>query len=125
AARLDQALAHERLVAEISRRVRAVHDLDDVTRIAVTETARALEASRCFIRLEEPDERMRMRAEWHAKGLDVIGATTDSLPVANLAARERRTIAIEDVDEATEPHHPPTSDRHRPRRLAPPPPLHT
>ena len=57
ASMLDQALARERLVAEISRRVRAVHDLDDVTRIAVTETGRALEASRCFIRLEESGRR--------------------------------------------------------------------
>jgi PAS domain S-box-containing protein len=102
ASMLDQALARERLVAEISRRVRAVHDLDDVTRIAVTETGRALEASRCFIRLEERGKAMRMRAEWHAQGLDPIGETSEGLPVANLAARERRTIAIDDVKDATQ-----------------------
>ena len=53
AAALDQALVRERLVAKISRRVRSVHDLDAITRVAVTETGRAIGGSRCFIRLGE------------------------------------------------------------------------
>ena len=97
AAALDEALARERLVAEISRRVRSVHDLDTVTRVAVTETGRALGASRCFLRLGEPGERLPMRAEWFAEGLSPIGdEAVERLPASNLAARERRTIAIAD-----------------------------
>jgi PAS domain S-box-containing protein len=99
---LDQALARERLVGRISRRVRSVHDLEAVTRIAVTETGRALGASRCFIRLGQPGEPLVMRAEWWTEGLGAIGDAARHLPVSNLAARERRTIAVSDVTEAAE-----------------------
>jgi PAS domain S-box-containing protein len=102
ASALDQALARERLVAKISRRVRSVHDLDAVTRVAVTETGRALEANRCFIRLGEQDDALPIRAEWWAEGLKPIGARATQLPVSNLAARERRTVAVADVLEAPE-----------------------
>jgi PAS domain S-box-containing protein len=102
AAALDQALARERLVAKISRRVRSVHDLDAVTRVAVTETGRALDATRCFIRMGEHGDPMPIRAEWWAEGLQPIGAASEGMPVSNLAARERRTIAIADVLEAPE-----------------------
>src|SRR3954471_10045340 len=53
ASALDEALARERLVAKISRRVRSVHDLDAITRVAVTETGRAIGGSRCLLRLGE------------------------------------------------------------------------
>jgi PAS domain S-box-containing protein len=102
ASALDEALARERLVAEISRRVRSVHDLDTVTRVAVTETGRVLGASRCFIRLGEPSERLPIRAEWWAEGLTPIGEAVERLPVSNLAARERRTISIADIRDAPE-----------------------
>jgi PAS domain S-box-containing protein len=103
AAALDEALARERLVAEISRRVRSVHDLDTVTRVAVTETGRALGASRCFIRLGEPGERLPLRAEWFAEGLSPIGEeAVERLPASNLAARERRTVAFADARTAPE-----------------------
>ncbi len=103
ASALDQALERERLVAKISRRVRSVHDLDAVTRVAVTETGRAIGASRCFIRLGGRDESMSVRAEWFAEGMKPIGpAGALALPVTNLAARERRTIAIADVLAAQE-----------------------
>ena len=103
AAALDEALARERLVAEISRRVRSVHDLDAVTQVAVTETGRALGANRCFIRLGEPGERLPIRAEWFAEGLEPIGdEAAERLPASNLAARERRTVAIADIHQAPE-----------------------
>jgi PAS domain S-box-containing protein len=103
AAALDEALSRERLVAAISRRIRSAHDLDTVTRVAVTETGRALGASRCFIRLGEPGERLPIRAEWWAEGLSPIGdEKAERLPVSNLAARERRTVAVDDVRQAVE-----------------------
>ncbi|MGB2875083.1 MAG: GAF domain-containing protein [Gaiellaceae bacterium] len=101
AAELDEALARERLVAEISRRVRSAHDLDTVTRVAVTETGRALRASRCFIRLGEPDERLPMRAEWWTEGLSQIGDAVERLPVSNLVVRER-TVSVADIRAAPE-----------------------
>ena len=99
---LDQALARERLVGKISRRVRSVHDLDAVTRVAVTETGRAIGASRCFIRIGEESETLPIRAEWRAEGLPPIGDDAGRLPVSNLAARERRTVAVADVLDAPE-----------------------
>src|SRR5262249_14818865 len=63
---LDEALARERLVADISRRVRSVEGLAAGTRIAVTEVGRALGASRCFIRLGAPGEPQRLAAHWCA-----------------------------------------------------------
>jgi len=103
AAALDDALSRERLVAAISRRIRSSHDLDTITRVAVTETGRALGASRCFLRLGEPGERLPMRAEWWADGLSPIGdELAERLPVSNLAARVRRTVAVADVLDAEE-----------------------
>ncbi len=102
ASALDQALERERLVAKISRRVRSVHDLDAVTRVAVTETGRALGGTRCFIRLGEQGDPMPIRAEWWAEGLQPIGGSASGLPVSNLVARERRTVAIADVVAAPE-----------------------
>ena len=99
---LDEALARERLVATISRRVRSTRDLDELTSVAVTETGRALGASRCFLRLGEPGEVLPMRAEWWAEGLEPIGDDAERLPVSNLAAREQRTVAVADVHAAPE-----------------------
>ena len=99
---LDQALARERLVGKISRRVRSVHDLDAVTRVAVTETGRAIGASRCFIRIDEGSGIFPVRAEWWMEGMAAIGELAGRLPVSNLAARERRTVAVADVLDAPE-----------------------
>ncbi len=100
---LDEALARERLVAAISRRARSAHDLDALTSVAVTETGRALGASRCFIRLGEPGESLPMRAEWWAEGLAPIGdRDAELLPVSNLAARERRTVSVNDINQMPE-----------------------
>ncbi|HSC50730.1 MAG TPA: GAF domain-containing protein, partial [Gaiellaceae bacterium] len=102
ASALDHALARERLVAKISRRVRSGHDLDAVTRIAVTETGRALGASRCFVRIGEAGDAMPVRAEWFGDGVEPLASAASALPVSNLAARERRTVTIADVEDAPE-----------------------
>jgi PAS domain S-box-containing protein len=102
ASALDRALARERLVAKISRRVRSVHDLEAISRVAVTETGRAIGASRCFIRLGEAEDTMPIRAEWWVDGLEPIADAAAGLPVSNLAARERRTVAVPDVLDAPE-----------------------
>ncbi|HEX6679597.1 MAG TPA: GAF domain-containing protein [Gaiellaceae bacterium] len=99
---LDEALARERLVADISRRVRSVDGLADGTRIAVTEVGRALRASRCFIRLGGPTEPQKLAAEWYASGLQPIGAQGENLPFANLAALRQRTVVVSDVEGATD-----------------------
>ena len=50
-ASLAEALERERFVARISARVRSELDIDELLRVAVEETGRALGANRCLIRL--------------------------------------------------------------------------
>jgi two-component system phosphate regulon sensor histidine kinase PhoR len=114
---LDEALARERLVGELSRRIRAAADLPSGARVAVTEVGRALRASRCFIRLGSPGEQPRLQAEWFAAGLQPIGTQTQNLPASNLAARKRRTVVISDVEHAPELEEPEPGARETLRRL--------
>jgi two-component system phosphate regulon sensor histidine kinase PhoR len=99
---LAEALEREQLVASIGRKVRSELDLDAVVRVAVEETGKAMGATRCFLRLGQPGGPMPIRAEWDAEGFVPISALDDRLPVSNLAARERRTVAVADVRTAPE-----------------------
>ncbi len=94
---LQAALDRERLVAEVSRRVRTELDLDAVLQVAVEEVGKAAGVSRCFIRLGEEGEVLPIRAEWDAPGVESLSAHAERLPVSNLAARERRTVAVDDI----------------------------
>jgi PAS domain S-box-containing protein len=97
ASALEVALDREQLVASVSRRVRSELDLETVLRVAVEETGKAADVSRCFIRLGEPGGPMPIRAEWDAEGFAPIGVSSDLLAVSNLAVSERRTIACGDI----------------------------
>ena len=94
---LRRALAREKLVTDIARKVRSEVDVDAVLQTAVAETARAMNVARAFIRLGGFGEAMPVRAEWRAPDVPSIAQEPDSLPVSNLAAQQRRTIAIGDV----------------------------
>src|SRR5918999_3826636 len=63
---LASALERERLVAEISRKVRSELDLDAVLAIAVEEVGRATGVTRVFIRLDAPGEEAPIVSEWVA-----------------------------------------------------------
>jgi PAS domain S-box-containing protein len=100
---LHAALERERLIAEIGRRVRSELDLDTVLQVAVEETAKAIGGvTRCFIRLGEHDEPMPVLAEWNAPGIEPVGDAAPNLPAMNLAARDRRTVAVADVESDSE-----------------------
>jgi PAS domain S-box-containing protein len=99
---LAEALARERLIAAIGNKVRSEHDIEAVLRVAVEETAGVLGLTRCFIRLGEPGGETPIRAEWDAPGIEPIGDAAPKLPVTNLAIRERRTVAVGDVENAPE-----------------------
>jgi two-component system, NtrC family, sensor histidine kinase KinB len=99
---LADALERERIVGEIARKVRSELDLDDVLRVAVEETAGATSAARAFIRLGEAGEPMPVLAEWDAPGAVPVGGEAPNLPVLNLAVRERRTVAVTDIEDAPE-----------------------
>ncbi|HEY7195725.1 MAG TPA: GAF domain-containing protein [Gaiellaceae bacterium] len=96
---LEASLARERLIASIGRKVRSELDLDSVLQVAVEETGRALGLSRCFIRLGEgtDDEPLPIRSQWTSEGLAALRLEGGQLAASNLAARERRTVAIGDV----------------------------
>src|SRR6185295_12758054 len=97
-AALTKALERERLIARIAARFRTQLVLDTVLSVAVEETARALGAQRAFVRIGKPDESMPVAAEWVESGLDRLAAGSPVLPVSSLALRERRTVAVDDVE---------------------------
>jgi PAS domain S-box-containing protein len=100
---LAEALERERLVARISSKVRSELDLDDVLRVAVEETGRAVRAQRSFIRLGEPGQGpLPIAAEWAEPGAAQIGERAARLAVSNLVARERKTLAVDDIRTAPE-----------------------
>jgi two-component system phosphate regulon sensor histidine kinase PhoR len=106
---LADALERERLVSRISLEVRSRHDLEDLLGVTVAETASAIDAIRCFIRLGETASQMEVVAEWDAPGVSPLGEAT-RLPAVNLAARERRTVAVADVLQAPELQDPSLGD---------------
>jgi PAS domain S-box-containing protein len=96
---LAEALERERLIASIGRKVRSELDLDAVLRVAVEETGVAVGVDRCFLRLGDRAGSMPIAAEWHAEGFVPLESVAERLPVTNLAARERRTVAVGDIRE--------------------------
>jgi PAS domain S-box-containing protein len=96
---LEDALERERLVASIGRKVRSELDLDAVLRVAVEATGAATRVSRCFLRLGAPESPMPIAAEWTAPGFVPIGGLADHLAVSNLAAKDRKTVAVGDIRE--------------------------
>src|SRR5436190_2360604 len=98
AAELEQALQRERLVARIGSKVRSELNLETVLETAVRETGQSLSLSRAFVRLGEAGAPMPIEAEWDAAGFSPVEPdTAPRLPASNLAARERRTVASDDV----------------------------
>ena len=102
AAALGEAFERERLVAAIGLKVRSELDLEAVLKVAVEETAKAVGVSRCFVRLGVEEEPMRVVGEWDAPGVQPVAESAARLPVLNLALRERRTFALDDMMNARE-----------------------
>ena len=96
---LAEALDRERFVARISARVRSELDIDELLRVAVEETGRALPVDRCLIRLGPHGD--IPTAQWQREGLAPVNASR-RLAVSNLAVKRRQTVALEDVRRAPE-----------------------
>jgi PAS domain S-box-containing protein len=99
---LGEALARERLLAGIGRRLRTELDLEAALDTTVGETGRALDASRCFVRLGDREADPPVAAQWTASDARPLGEETRRLPVSNLALRELRTVAVSDIEDAAE-----------------------
>ncbi|NUT54479.1 MAG: GAF domain-containing protein, partial [Thermoleophilia bacterium] len=98
-AALGEALERERLVSQISLELRSRRDVDEVLPSVAESVGRALGAVRCFVRVGNSGE--TIAAEWRADAQEPL-IDVEALPVANLAARESRTVAIADVLDARE-----------------------
>jgi PAS domain S-box-containing protein len=96
---LAEALDRERFVARISARVRSELDIDELLRVAVEETGRALAVNRCLIRLGPRGD--IPTAQWQESGLEPVNSGR-RLAVSNLAVKRRETVAIENVETAPE-----------------------
>ncbi|HET8895449.1 MAG TPA: GAF domain-containing protein [Gaiellaceae bacterium] len=99
---LADALARERLLAAIGRRLRSELDLQGAVDATVEDTARALGAVRCFIRLGDLEGELPIVAQWTAPGVERVPQEPDALAASNLAAHERRTVVIANIEEAAE-----------------------
>ncbi|HEU5477276.1 MAG TPA: GAF domain-containing protein [Gaiellaceae bacterium] len=89
---LEEALTRERLLASIARRLRSELDLPAALAGAAEATARALEASRCVVRIGEQPDQTHAGAEWHEAGLEPFGDETPELQLLERAAAERRPV---------------------------------
>jgi len=98
---LRDTLERERLVARISARFRSELDVRSVLQTVVDEAGPGLGVSRCFVRVAVGDASF-LEAEWRTSGMDSISGREERLPVSNLAQRQARTIAVEDVADAPE-----------------------
>ncbi|HEV7134570.1 MAG TPA: GAF domain-containing protein [Gaiellaceae bacterium] len=99
---LEEALDRERLVGSIGRRLRGELDLDSALDAMVEETARALGAMRCFVRLSDDVEHFPVFAQWMEPGVKPMGDDRSRLIVSDFALRENRTVAISDVEDSTD-----------------------
>ncbi len=99
---LGEALERERLLASIGRRLRTELDLGTALPAAVEEVGRALDAARCFVRLGDGEGEESIPAVWLRENAKPLGSDVRNLPVSNIAARQRRTVAIADVQDTPE-----------------------
>jgi GAF domain-containing protein len=83
---LEEALQRERLLASIARRLRSELDLPAALAGAAEATARALDASRCLVRVGELPDRLHVGAEWHDPALEPFGEETPELQLLKRAA---------------------------------------
>ena len=100
AAALAQALERERLVAEISRKVRSELDLDALMRVAV-DGDRARARRRALLHPARHARRaLPIAAEWHAPRARAGRARARRPAAASRTSppRERRTVAVGDVE---------------------------
>ncbi len=97
---LEEALERERLLASIARQLRSELDLPAALGGAAEATARALDASRCVVRIGELPDDLRLGAEWHDPALEPFGEETPELELLERAAAEKGP-AMEAVEALT------------------------
>ena len=89
----------EALLNRIAQRARASLDPDDILRGTVAELARILGVSRAIVAVGESEDDLSVAFEWDAPGVAPIGRSAGSIPIAKLAGRLGRTVAVNDIRE--------------------------
>jgi len=85
---LEEALSRERLLGSIARQLRSELDLPVALVGAAEATARALDASRCVVRVGELPRDSHVAAEWHEAGPAPSGDDASELELLQRAAEE-------------------------------------
>ena len=87
----------ESVVNRVAQRLRASVSPDEVLAATVEEVGRALGASRAVVCTGDSQADLTVLHEWHADGVPPLAiGTRGRTPLAVLAARENRTIAVRD-----------------------------
>ena len=86
---LSEALERERLVASIGRRLRSELDLDAALQTTVEETARALGATHCFVRLGDDASELPIVAQWTAPGATPVDDAAGAAASAPIVVEDR------------------------------------
>jgi len=85
------------LVNKVAQRLRGNATPDEVLDGTLEEVGRALGVSRAVICTGSSRADLTVLREWHAEGIEPVAAgTSGQMPLAVLAAREGRTIAVRD-----------------------------
>jgi PAS domain S-box-containing protein len=95
---LEEALTRERLLTSIARQLRSELDLPAALAAAAEATARALDASRCLVRIGEAPEESHVGAEWGDPELRPGGDAAPELELLQRAAESRRPV-VETAEE--------------------------
>ncbi|HLF25946.1 MAG TPA: GAF domain-containing protein [Anaerolineae bacterium] len=89
----QQQAERERLVYNINRKISATIEIQTVMQTAIEELSRAVQASRCLIRLGADPENMPVAYEFNQPGFPPIGiGSLEHLPMLTTALTENRTV---------------------------------
>jgi PAS domain S-box-containing protein len=97
---LEEALARERLLGSIARGLRSELDLPKALSVAAEKTGRAVEASRCVVRIGELEQPPAVAAEWHDPARQILEAEGPELELLGRAAEQQRPV-VETLDSGT------------------------
>lgn len=87
----------EALVNRIAQQARASLDPNEILRRGLADLGTVLGASRTVVALGTGPDDLRVAHEWEVAGVPPLGPGSQRLPLARLALREGRTVAVGDL----------------------------
>ncbi len=96
----------ERLINQITNRIRSSMDIDEIIKTTVEELGRILNASRCLIRLGADANYMPVAFEFDQPGIEPVGKNSSALLVGTRErVLARQTLALDDTQRTSPPLH--------------------